>query len=108
MTIPPYDDAELSKVLSIYEDDPMEDGDAVLLLDNKVCLELEGLADHWDAELRASTVGILRETARAVLVAVARPHGVLLPGDYRLWRDLHADLREDDVTVLPLRALPAA
>jgi hypothetical protein len=108
MTTAPYDDSELSKVLRIYEDDPMEDGDVALLLDSKVCLEVEGLADHWDDEVRVNTAGILRETARAVLVAVARPRGVLLPGDYRLWRDLHADLRADDITLLPLRALPAA
>ncbi|MCA1712149.1 MAG: hypothetical protein LC789_11145 [Actinobacteria bacterium] len=108
MTTPPYDDPALSKALRIYEEAPMEDGDALLLLDSKVCLELEGLADHWNAELRVNTAGMLRATARAVLVAVARPRGVLLPGDYRLWRDLHADLREDDITLLPLRALPAA
>lgn len=108
MTTSPYDDAALNNVLRIYEENPMGDGDAVLLLDSEVCLELEGLADHWDDQLRVSTAGILRETARAVLVAVARPRGVLLPGDYRLWRDLHADLREADVALLPLRALPAA
>lgn len=108
MTTSLYDDAELSKVLRIYEDNPMEAGDAVLLLDNKVCLELEGLADHWDAQLRTNTAGILRETSRTVLVAVARPGATLLPGDHQLWRDLHTDLRDGDVALLPLRALPAA
>jgi len=108
MTTYPYDDDALTKVLCIYEDEPLDDGDAVLLLDSKVCMEVEGLADHWDAQLRTNTAGILRETARTVLVAVARRGAVLRPSDYQLWRDLHAELRDGNVALLPLRALPAA
>jgi len=108
MTTYPYDNDLFADVLRIYADDPLDDGDALLLLDSKVCLELEGLADHWDAQLRINTVEILRKTAGTVLVAVARPYAALLPGDYQLWRDLHAGLRDGDVALLPLRALPAA
>ena len=108
MTTYPYDDDTLTNMLHIYADDPMDDGDAVLLLDSKVAVEMEGLADHWDAQLRTNTAGILRETARTVVVAVARRDAVLRPSDYQLWRDLHDELRDGDVALLPLRALPAA
>ncbi|MCU1671968.1 MAG: hypothetical protein JWN77_81 [Frankiales bacterium] len=100
--------AQLADVLRIYEDHPLQDGDAVLLLDSAVCLEVEGLADQWDEQLRSNTAGILRETARTVLLAVARPGAALLPSDYQVWRDLHTALRDGDVALLPLRALPAA
>ncbi len=108
MTTYPYDDDALTEMLHLYEDDPMDDGDAVMLLDSKVCMEVEGMADHWDAQLRTNTAGILRETSRTVVVAVARRDGVFRPSDYQLWRDLHDELRDGDVALLPLRALPAA
>ena len=98
----------LAEVLRIYADHPLDDGDAVLLIDDEVCLEIEDLADEWDAVRRSSTTGILLSTARCVQVAIARPRAVLLDRDYQLWRDLHADLRDSDVQLLPVRALPAA
>ena len=105
----PYDDKRLSEVLRIYADHPLQDGDAVLLLDDTVCLELAGLADAWDdEEVRTSTASVLRSTTSRVAVAIARRGGELQPGDYRVWRDLHADLRDSAVELLPVRALPAA
>ena len=47
-------------------------------------------------------------TGPGVLVAIARDRGRLLPGDYQLWRELHQDLRDTDVDLLPVRSLPAA
>ena len=104
------DDDVLADVLSIYTDDPMSDGDVALLLpDEKVCVEVEGLASHWDTVLRANTAHVLRETTRQrVLVCIARRHGELRPSDHQLWQDLHVDLRDSEVQLLPLRALPAA
>ena len=102
------DDDKLADVLRIYADNPIRDGDAVLLLDDKVCFEVEGLATHWDPVLRANTAHIVRETAVRVVVCIARRHGKLRASDYQLWRDLHTDLRDSDVQLLPVRALPAA
>jgi hypothetical protein len=93
--------------LSRYAREPVRDGDAVLLLDDEVCLELEGLADAWDDEVRAGTVRIVRGTARRVLLAIARPGARLRPEDYRVWRELHQAVGTE-VEVLPVQALPAA
>jgi hypothetical protein len=102
------DDDRLAEVLRIYADHPLEDGDAVLLIDDEVCLEIADLADDWDDVVRRSTTQVLLSTASRVQVAIARTSGVLRDSDYQLWRDLHADLRERDVQLLPVRALPAA
>ena len=103
------DDDVLADVLTIYADNPMRDGDvALLLLDEKVCVEIEGLAAHWDPVVRANTAYIVRETTQRVVVCIARRHGKLRASDYQLWRDLHADLRDSEVQLLPVRALPAA
>lgn len=94
--------------LRIYADNPLDDGDAVLLLDDTVCLEIEGLADEWDDVGRRSLADILTKNARRVLVAIARDGSELLPGDYQIWRELHQELRGTEVELLPVRALPAA
>ena len=94
--------------LRIYADDPLEDGDAVLLIDDTICLEIERLADEWDDRGRRNLADILTKTARRVLVAIARDGSELLPGDYQLWRELHQELRDTEVELLPVRALPAA
>lgn len=103
------DDDMLTEALRIYADNPMRDGDvALLLLDEKVCVEVEGLASHWDPVLRENTAHIVREAAQRVVVCIARRHRKLRDSDYQLWRDLHADLRDSEVRLLPVRALPAA
>ena len=101
------DDRREDEALRCYADDPMEDGDAVLLLDGSVCLVLAGLADEWDDAGRR-LVEVLVETSRRVLVAIARHRGELTPEDYRLWRELHQGLRGTHVELLPVRGLPAA
>ena len=101
------DDSREEQALRIYADHPLEDGDAVLLLDGTVCLELAHLANDWDDLGRRNLVGILT-TSQRVLVAIARHSSRLLPRDYELWRDLHQDLRGSEVELLPVRALPAA
>jgi hypothetical protein len=104
----PYDDERLTELLGRYAQAPLSDGDAVVVLDD-VAVELEGLADAWDGELRRSLAHIVgRLPARRLLLAIARPGGELRPSDFLLWRDLHQDLRDEDVQVLPVRALPAA
>ena len=99
---------QLAEILSIYTDHPLDEGDAVLLLDDKVCLEIEQLATEWDDVLRHKTAQVVRSSASRALVHIARPDGVLRDSDYQVWRDLHADLRDSDVDLLPVRALPAA
>lgn len=109
MTNSEPDDSTLADVLRIYADDPLDDGDAILLfLDERTCVEIAGLAREWDQQLRENTAYILRQTGRRVQVAIARADGQLLPADFQLWRDLHAELRDADVELLPVRALPAA
>lgn len=98
----------LADVLRLYAEHPLDEGDAVLLLDDRVCLEIERLAIDWDDVLRRKTADVVRASARRLLVAIARPRGVLLDSDYQLWRDLHADLRGSQVDLMPVRALPAA
>lgn len=87
---------------------PLDDGDTLLLLDDTVCLELTGLADHWDEGGLRNLVEIIEASARRVLVAIARDRACLLPDDYQLWRELHQDLGGTQVDLLPVRALPAA
>ena len=108
--LPPMtDDTDrLAQLLDVYADHPLDDGDAVLVLDEQVCLEIEGLADHWDDVLRRSTASVVRTTAARVIVLIARTGAELLDSDYQLWRDLHAELRDSEVQLLPVRALPAA
>ena len=96
-------DSKLAEVLRIYADHPLDDGDAVLVIDDEVCLEMGDRAD-----LRSSSTRVLMSAADRVQVAIARPAGVLLASDYQLWRELHADLRDSPVQLLPVRALPAA
>jgi len=102
------DDPSEERSLRSYEDDPMADGDALLLLDGTVCLELAGLANSWDDIGRRNLVEILTTTSRRVQVAIARERSDLRPGDYQLWRELHESLRDTGVELLPVRALPAA
>jgi hypothetical protein len=105
----PYDERRLSQVLRVYDENPMQEGDAVLVLDDQVCCEVAGLAMAWDDALRSSTARLLTELpASRVVVAIARPRAELLPDDFRLWRELHQELRGSAVDLGPVRALPAA
>jgi len=94
--------------LRTYADTPMDDGDAVFLLDDEVCLEFGQLTTGWDDEGRRLVVQMLGASASRVLLAIARDGGRLLPRDYQLWRELHEGLRDTQVELLPVRALPAA
>lgn len=103
-----WEQQSIQQVLTIYAEHPMPGGDVVLLLDNKVCMEWEGLVDEWDADLRDSMARVLRETTRHTLMAIARPGATMLPRDIEVWRDLQKALSGSDVELLPLHALPAA
>lgn len=105
---PPYDDSRIEAMMRIYAENPLRDGDVALLLDDRLCVEVEELAAQWDDVLRRNTAQILRESASRVVVAIARVDAELLPSDYELWRELHHDLRDTGVELLPLRAMPAA
>lgn len=98
----------LVQVLRVYEDDPLPAGDAVLLLEETVCVEVAGLADQWDEVLRRNTAEVLRGSASQVVLAIARPGADLLPRDYQLWRELAQELRDSGVVLAPVQALPAA
>ncbi len=95
------------QALDSYAQDPMRDGDGLLLLDGEVCLELADLASGWQLTGGESLIRLLTSTSRRVLVAIARTGAELRPSDYQLWRELHQGLRDSDVELLPLRALPA-
>ena len=73
------DDPSEERAFRLYEDDPMADGDALLLLDGTVCLELAGMADNWDDLGRRNLVEILTTTAHRVQVAIARERSDLRP-----------------------------
>ncbi len=66
--------------------------------------------DHFAPEHLAPghLADVVRQSAHQVLVLIARHDALLLDSDYQLWRDLHTELRESDVQLLPVRALPAA
>lgn len=96
------------QALRTYADTPMEDGDAVLLLNDEVCLEFEQFAAGWDDDGCSRVVDLLAASASRVLLAIAREGSTLLPGDYQLWRELHEALRDTQVELLPVQALPAA
>lgn len=100
--------SRLLTVLQAYADDPMPSGDVVLLLDDALCVEVAGLADQWDEVLRSNTAAVLRDTARDVVLAIARPGADLLPQDRRLWHELRQELDGSPVELAPLKALPAA
>ncbi len=105
----PSDDNDLAAVLGAYAKYPLADGDAVLLLlDTRQCVEIERLAAEWNEERSRDTAEMLRRTASRVCVAIARQDQELQPSDFQLWRDLHAELRDSDDDLLPVRALPAA
>lgn len=108
MTREPVHHDREEQALGVYRDAPLQDGDAVVLIDRQVCLELEQLATEWDDVLSRNLIKVLRGAAARVLVAVARDGEVLRPSDYQLWRDLHVGLRDAGVDLLPIRALPAA
>ena len=105
MTTP---DTRLALVLDAYADDPMPSGDVVLLLDDAVCMEVAGLADHWDSGVRRRTADVLRDAASVVVLGIARPGADLLPRDRVLWRELQDELQGSRVELAPLQALPAA
>ena len=48
-----------------------------------------------------------RAERREVVLAIARQGADLRVEDYRLWRELHQELRDSDVDLHPLKALPA-
>ena len=102
----PLDPGELL-ALGVYADAPLTDGDVVLLVDGRECLELAGLADHWDAAAGAGFLAQLR-TCRRVVVAVARTGADLHDSDRQLAADVAAALTAAGVEVPPLQALPAA
>lgn len=96
-------------MLEAYEDDPMPDGDALLVLDERVCLELAGMADGWDDDGAGVLASLLTETtSQSVRLVIARRGAELRAGDFRIWRDLHAALRDSGIELRTLRALPAA
>lgn len=104
----PENRTRITEAMHIYAETPLDPGDGVLFLDGRVILEVPSLAEEWDVPLCESLGANLRETATEVMLAIARPGADLLPSDYRLWRELHEELRDSPVDLLPVQALPAA
>lgn len=98
-----------AEAIAAYEDYPMDDGDVALLTDLALIQEVEGLADHWDPELRRNLAHILKEIgAGEIVVAIARKGRELLPADHALWADLREELLDAPIVVRPVVALDAA
>ncbi len=93
--------------LEIYEQYPMEDGDAVILLDDTVCLELEQPGRAPDRTLLDGLVHALRTSASVVVLAVARTGRRPRPADLLLWTELCAALADSGAQLRPLVLLPA-
>lgn len=101
--------AAQSEALEVYVHYPMDDGDAVLLLDETVCLELEQPEERGDrTALLDGLVRTLRASCSVVLLAVARPGCRPRPADLLLWTELCVALAGSGVELLPLALLPAA
>lgn len=94
--------------LQTYVDIPLDDGDAVLLLDGTVCLEIGRLTEDWSPEHRAGLVEMLVATCTTVLLALARPGRAARPADLIVWAELRDALAERDLLLLPLALLPTA
>lgn len=92
--------------LAAYDTFPMDEGDAALLLDEAVCLEVEQLAVDWDDELVKSLASTLLSASKVRLL-VARRGGRPLPSDVRLWTALRLALA-GRVEVQPLTTMRAA
>lgn len=108
MDITAVNDKE-QQVLRIYEQDPMPDGDGLLLLDDEVCLELAGMVGGVARDGSDALVGLLTEAAStSVRLLIARRGAALQPEDYRVWRELHSGLRDTGIELRTLWALPAA
>ncbi len=94
--------------LTIFAEQPMEEGDVAILCDEGRILEIAGLADHWDQLLRDNMALTLTEIGvRRAVIAVARPARNLRPSDHVLWAELREELL-GKVQVVPLVAIPAA
>lgn len=103
-----YDDQRVHELLRVYAEIPLEDGDAILVLDDAVCVEVKQLAEHWDEVVRSSTASLVTARSRRVVLAVARQDCTLHESDFQMWRELHEELRDTQVELRPVRALPAA
>ena len=93
--------------LKAYDAEPMRDGDVALLIDDGVCLEIEGLANHWDAGVRRNLAAALGPGCARVVMAVARPGRALLASDHVLWAELREELLDSGVELDPLHAVAA-
>jgi hypothetical protein len=100
------------RVLAVYRDIPLDNGDAILICGGgveDVVQEIAGLADHWHPRVRDAVCGVLRDIdVGEVVVAIARPDAQLLPQDHALHADLAEELRDGPIRLHPLEALPAA
>ena len=100
---------DLDAVLAIYRDHPMDNGDAVAFLDHKLAVEMEGVADQWDPQLRDSISAALEGSGtKELALAVCRPDGVPLPQDHAMWADLRERCFALGIRVEPLIGLPSA
>ena len=95
-------------VLHAYEEDPVDAGDLVLLVDEAAVVEVAGGADHWEQMDARLLLSELARQPRRVVPCIARPGADLLPADRELWAELHEVGLATGVAVLPLQALPAA
>ena len=100
---------DLARVIEIYSDDPLDNGDILLITDRRLIQECEAAADLWDPRVRAFVGELLASVdATEVALAVARPSGTLLPQDHAMWADLREDCAAAGIRLRDPIGLPAA
>jgi hypothetical protein len=99
---------DLDQVLAAYRGDPIDNGDLVLITDQRLVQELAGFADIWDPHVRRTVAELLTTVgASEVAVAIARPDGELLLQDHALWADLRDELEGSGISLRRPVAVPA-
>jgi hypothetical protein len=99
---------DLDPVLASYRGDPIDNGDLLLITDQRLVQELAGFADVWAPHVRRAVADLLRATgATDVVVAIARPDEELLLQDHALWADLRDELEGSGIRLRPPVPLPA-
>jgi hypothetical protein len=100
---------KLEEVLAAYRRTPMDNGDAAIVTDLDLVIEVEGMGDLWDRVAGSNICRVLRETgAQEIALAVARPESELLAQDHAMWADIREELLGAGIILRDPIGLPAA
>jgi hypothetical protein len=100
---------KLEDILAAYRDSPMDNGDATIVTDLELVIEVGGMADLWDRVAGRNLCEVLRESgAQEIALAIARPESALLPQDHAMWADIREELHGSGIAIRDPIGLPAA